>query len=102
NEIDLPAPLPGGMSALLRYKLPPHIYRSVVLEAKRFNSKEAYAGHIVDGVPEQDGIPATMEMALAIAKKIAPKAKAGSIVQSIKEDMFPEANTLLLAAVPKL
>ncbi|KAK3828063.1 MAG: ClpP/crotonase-like domain-containing protein [Benniella sp.] len=103
NEIDLPAPLPTGMSALLRYKLPHHIYRSVVLEAKRFGSKEALAGHIVDAVPDKDGVEATFQLAMAIAMKVAHKAKAGSIIQNIKEDMYPEASSfLMLAAKPKL
>ncbi|KAF9950186.1 dodecenoyl-CoA isomerase [Modicella reniformis] len=96
NEIDLPAPLPTGMSGLLRAKLPHHICRSVILEGKRYGSKEALASHIVDAVPDKDGIDATFELAKAIAKKVAHKSKAGSIIQSIKEDMYPETSALLL------
>ncbi|KAF8986244.1 hypothetical protein BGZ46_007775 [Entomortierella lignicola] len=102
NEIELPTGLPAGMSALLRYKLPPHVYRTVVLEAKRYPAKEALASHIVDAVPEEDGIPPALELAKAIAKRLAPKSKAGSIITSIKNDMFPEASSLLLAGKPKL
>ncbi|KAG0326791.1 hypothetical protein BGZ99_008994 [Dissophora globulifera] len=96
NEIDLPAPLPAGMSALLRYKLPHHVYRSVVLEAKRYSGKDALANHVVDAIPDKDGVEPAFELAKALAKKIAPKAKAGSIIQSIKEDMYPEASSFLV------
>ncbi|KAF9291666.1 hypothetical protein BGZ68_002988 [Mortierella alpina] len=102
NEIDLPSPLPTGMSALLRFKLPHHIYRSVVLEAKRYSAKEALAGHIVDAIPDKDGIEPTFELAKAIATKIAHKAKAGSIVGMIKEDMYPEASHFLTVGQSKL
>ncbi|KAI8602767.1 ClpP/crotonase-like domain-containing protein [Dissophora ornata] len=95
NEIDLPSPLPSGMSALLRYKLPHHVYRSVVLEAKRYSAKEALANHIIDCIPNKEGVE-------AIATKIAHKAKAGSIIQSIKEDMYPEASSYLLIGKSKL
>ncbi|KAG0305466.1 hypothetical protein BGZ98_004087 [Dissophora globulifera] len=96
NEIDLPAPLPTGMSALLRYKLPHHVYRSVVLEAKRYSGKDALANHVVDAIPDKDGVEPAFELAKALAKKIAPKSKAGSIIQSIKEDMYPEASSFLV------
>ncbi|KAF9353281.1 dodecenoyl-CoA isomerase [Mortierella sp. AD094] len=96
NEIDLPSPLLAGVSALLRYKLPHHIYRSAILEAKRFPAKEALAGHIVDAVPDKEGIEPAFELAKAITKKIAPKSKAGSIITSIKDDMYPEPTSFLL------
>ncbi|KAG0204569.1 hypothetical protein BGX28_003540 [Mortierella sp. GBA30] len=102
NEIDLPSPLPTGMSALLRFKLPHHVYRSVVLEAKRYSAKEALASHIVDAIPDKDGIEAAFELAKGIATKIAPKAKAGSIIGMIKEDMYPEASSFLMVGQSKL
>ncbi|KAG0366639.1 hypothetical protein BGZ54_005093 [Gamsiella multidivaricata] len=102
NEIDLPSPLPSGMSALLRYKLPHHVYRSVVLEARRYSGKDALANHIVDAIPDTDGIDATFELAKKLALKIAPKSKAGSIIQNIKEDMYPEASSYLLVGQAKL
>ncbi|KAF9160677.1 hypothetical protein BGX21_011330 [Mortierella sp. AD011] len=102
NEIDLPSPLPAGMSALLRYKLPHHIYRSVVLEAKRYPAKEALAGHIVDAIPDKEGVKPAFELAMAIAKKVAPKSKAGSIITAIKDDMYPEPSSFLLVGMPKL
>ncbi|KAI8602838.1 ClpP/crotonase-like domain-containing protein [Dissophora ornata] len=94
NEIDLPAPLPAGMSALLRYKMQPHVYRSVVLEAKRYAGKDALANNLVDGIAE--GIDSTFELAKQVALKIAPKAKSGAIYALIKEDMFPEISSRLM------
>lgn len=102
NEIDLPAPLPAGMSALLRYKMPHHIYRSVVMEARRFNSKEALAGHLVDAVPDKEGVDAAFELAVGLAKKLAPKFKAQSIIGLIKEDMYPEASSRLMIGKAKM
>ncbi|KAI1302177.1 hypothetical protein EDD11_005642 [Mortierella claussenii] len=102
NEIDLPTPLPAGMSALLRYKLPHHIYRSVVLEARRFNAKDALAGHIIDGFPDKEGVEPAFQLAKAIGTKVAHKAKAGSIIGLIKEDMYPEAAAFLLSKHAKL
>ncbi|KAG0329224.1 hypothetical protein BG000_000153 [Podila horticola] len=94
NEIDLPSPLPAGMSALLRYKMHPHVYRSVVLEAKRYGGQEALACHLVDAIAE--GVEPTVALAKEVAFKIAPKAKCGSIFALIKEDMYPEASSFLM------
>lgn len=82
------------MSALLRYKMHHHVYRSVVLEAKRFSGKDALANNLVDAAAE--GIDATFEQAKLIALRIAPKAKSGSIYGMIKEDMYPEVTSRLL------
>ncbi|KAG0344130.1 hypothetical protein BG004_004717, partial [Podila humilis] len=100
NEIDLPAPLPAGMSALLRYKLHPHVYRSVVLEARRYSGKDALACNMVDAIAE--GLDATVETAKQVALKIAPKAKSGSIYQMIKEEMYPEVSSRLMVGTAKL
>ena len=94
NEIDLPSPLPAGMSALLRYKMHPHVYRSCVLEAKRFGGKEALECHLVDGIAE--GVEGTVELAKKVALEIAPKTKSGSCYGLIKEDMYPEISSRLM------
>ncbi|KAF9316525.1 hypothetical protein BG003_001828 [Podila horticola] len=94
NEIDLPSPLPAGMSALLRYKMHPHVYRCVVLEAKRYGGQEALACNLVDAIAE--GVEPTVALAKEVALKIAPKAKCGSIFALIKEDMYPEASSFLM------
>ncbi|KAF9583527.1 hypothetical protein BGW38_009267 [Lunasporangiospora selenospora] len=100
NEIDLPSPLPAGMSALLRYKMMPHVYRTVVLEGKRYPGKEALANHLVDAIAE--GVDGTVELAKQVALRIAPKAKAGVFIGMIKEDMYPEISSRLMANASKL
>ncbi|KAI4186068.1 MAG: hypothetical protein L6R41_003725 [Letrouitia leprolyta] len=56
NEVEFGAPLKPPMSSIFRQKLPnPNTYRTMVLEAKRFNALEALQEGIVDGlgmVPE--------------------------------------------------
>lgn len=51
NELEFGAPLPAPMAAIFRQKVPnPNTYRSMVLEAKRFNALEALKEGIVDGL----------------------------------------------------
>ncbi|KAI6781589.1 uncharacterized protein J7T54_005300 [Emericellopsis cladophorae] len=50
NELLFGAPLKPAMAAIFRHKLPSATYRTLVLEAKRFNADEALAAGIVDGV----------------------------------------------------
>jgi len=82
------------MSALLRYKVQPHVYRSVVLEGKRYSGKDALANNLVDAIAE--GIDGTFALAKQVALKIAPKAKSGSIYTLIKEEMYPEISSRLM------
>ncbi|KAF9334143.1 hypothetical protein BG006_002648, partial [Podila minutissima] len=84
----------GTKSTLLRFKMHPHIYRSVVLEAKRYGGQETLACHLVDAIAEGD--EPTVALAKEVAFKIAPKAKCGSIYAMIKEDMYPEASSFLM------
>lgn len=85
---------------MLRFKLPHHVYRSTVLEGKRYRGKEALADHLVDAIA--DGEEGTFELAKQLALKLAPKAKAGVYFGMIKEDMYPEVTSLLLYGRPKL
>ncbi|KAF7891157.1 uncharacterized protein EAF02_001482 [Botrytis sinoallii] len=49
NELEFGAPLKPPMSSIFRQKLPsPSTYRSLVLEAKRFNGEAALQGGLVD------------------------------------------------------
>lgn len=66
----------------------------MVLEAKRFSGKEALGNHLVDAIAE--GVEPTFELAKQVSLKIAPKAKSGSIVGMIKEDMYPEISSRLM------
>jgi Delta3-Delta2-enoyl-CoA isomerase len=50
NELDFGAPLKTPMSSIFRQKLSASVYRSLVLEAKRFGGNESLQAGIVDGV----------------------------------------------------
>jgi enoyl-CoA hydratase/carnithine racemase len=43
NEVELGAPLPPGMNAVVQCKVSPPVFRDIVVTAKRFDAKEAYA-----------------------------------------------------------
>ncbi|KAI8361935.1 ClpP/crotonase-like domain-containing protein [Mortierella sp. GBAus27b] len=52
SEVDLPCPIPTGLSALLRFKWPHHVYRSAVLEGKRYKGEDALSNHMVDAIAD--------------------------------------------------
>lgn len=57
NELEFGAPLPGPMASIFRQKVPsPNTYRSIVLEAKRFNALEALKEGILDGLGGLDEV----------------------------------------------
>ncbi|KAI4109087.1 MAG: hypothetical protein LQ339_001892 [Xanthoria mediterranea] len=85
NELEFGASLKAPMSSIFRQKLPsPNTYRTIVLEAKRFNALEALQEGIVDGlgmVPE--GLKFIQEMGLV------DKAKSG-VYGQLKAEMWRE------------
>ncbi|KAL8714293.1 MAG: hypothetical protein Q9225_006597 [Loekoesia sp. 1 TL-2023] len=85
NELEFGAPLKPPMSSIFRQKLPnPNTYRTMVLEAKRFNALEALEEGIVDGlgmVPE--ALKFVEEM------KLVDKAKSG-VYGQLKKEMWRE------------
>ncbi|KAI9493699.1 ClpP/crotonase-like domain-containing protein [Zychaea mexicana] len=95
NEIDLPAPLPPGFNALLRYKTTPKTLRALVLQGHRFNAQEALEHDLVDIIcPENE----LLDTAKKLALKWAPKAKAGFIYRQLKEELSTE--TIRSLSVP--
>ncbi|RYP68101.1 hypothetical protein DL771_006843 [Monosporascus sp. 5C6A] len=50
NEIEFGVPLMAPMSSIFRIKLAPQVYRQLVLEAHRFDGKEALSAGLVDAV----------------------------------------------------
>ena len=90
NELDLGMPLQPPMSSIFRQKVSaPHIYRSLVLEAKRFGAKEALEGGLVDAL-------GTMEEAVAFVRerKLADKGKSG-VYGLLKREMYRETLGLI-------
>jgi len=90
NELDFGYPLKPAMSVIFRQKIPyPAVYRSLVLEAKRFGSKDALEGGIVDGLGAlQEALDLVRE------RKLTEKGKT-SIYGLMKAEMYRDTVDLL-------
>ena len=85
NEIEFGAPLPGLMSSIFRQKVPsPNTYRSIILEAKRFNALEALKEGLVDDL---SGIDETLLFVNEL--KLPAKGKSG-VYGRLKAEMWRE------------
>jgi enoyl-CoA hydratase/carnithine racemase len=90
NELDFGAALKPAMSSIFRQKVPcPAVYRSLVLEAKRFGGKDALECGIVDGLGGMEDI-----MGLIKERKLVEKGKSG-VYGVMKAEMFRETITYL-------
>ncbi len=90
NELDFGVSLKPAMSSIFRQKVPyPAVYRSLVLEAKRFGGKDALEGGIVDGLGGIDEV-----MALIKERKLVEKGKSG-VYGLMKWEMYRETVGLL-------
>ncbi|KAI1390715.1 enoyl-CoA hydratase/isomerase family protein [Hypoxylon trugodes] len=54
NELEFGAPLMPPMSSIFRIKTAPNVYRSLVLEARRFDAKSALESGLIDAIGELD------------------------------------------------
>lgn len=89
NELDFGAPLPPPLSAIFRLKVAPHVYRELVLEAKRFDAKAALHAGLVDAVGEMDAV-----LALIKERNLLVKGTTG-VYGDMKEEMYKESVALL-------
>ncbi|KAI1821975.1 enoyl-CoA hydratase/isomerase [Xylaria intraflava] len=89
NELEFGAPLPPPLSAIFRVKTTPSVYRSLVLEAKRFNHTAALEAGLVDAVGEMDAV-----LKLIQDRKLVDKGTQGSYGW-LKEEMYGEVIALL-------
>jgi len=72
-EIDMPAPLHPGMTALLQARLPQRSVHESLVTGKRYTAAEAVARQIVDEVAEEAAVlPRALEIAAALAGKTDP------------------------------
>ena len=85
NELEFGAPLPPALSSIFRIKTSPLVYRSVVLEAKRFDAKAALEAGIVDAVGELDAV-----LKLIKDRDLIAKGSKGSY-GLLKEEMYRES-----------
>jgi len=84
NELDLGVPLKAAMSSIFREKLPTATYLQMVLEAKRFNGKEALEGGIIDGLGGLEEV-----MRFCEERKLGEKARTG-VYGELKREMWRE------------
>jgi enoyl-CoA hydratase/carnithine racemase len=85
NELDLGMALQPPMSSIFRQKITaPHVYRALILEAKRFGAKEALEVGLVDAL-------GTMEETIKFIgeRKLADKPKTG-VYGALKREMYRE------------
>jgi enoyl-CoA hydratase/carnithine racemase len=82
-EIDLRAPLHGGMTALVRARLPAQTAHEAIATGRRYGGEDARAAGIVEhAVPEAEALP----RALALAAPLAPKAH--PMMHRLKSDLY--------------
>lgn len=86
NELVFGAPLKPAMAALFRHKLPAASYRTLVLEAKRFNADEAVAAGIADGVADR-GLESVL--GFVEARGLVEKPKSG-VYGTLKGEMYKD------------
>ncbi|KAI1178464.1 enoyl-CoA hydratase/isomerase [Nemania sp. FL0916] len=89
NELDFGAPLPAPLCAILRVKSTPLVFRSLVLEAKRFDAKAALENGLVDSIGEMDAV-----LQLVKDKDLLKKGTTGAYGW-LKEEMYRECIALL-------
>ncbi|KAG4032774.1 hypothetical protein MFRU_006g02380 [Monilinia fructicola] len=86
NELDFGAPLKPPMSSIFRQKLPsPSTYRSLVLEAKRFNGEAALKEGLVDALGGWEDV-----LKLVDERKLLEKGKSG-VYGVLKAEMWRES-----------
>ncbi|KAI1330083.1 enoyl-CoA hydratase/isomerase [Xylariaceae sp. FL0255] len=89
NELEFGAHLPPPLSSIFRIKTTPLVYRSLVLEAKRFDAKAAFEAGIVDAVGEMDAV-----LKLIKDRGLVSKGTQGSY-GLLKTEMYKESIALL-------
>ncbi|KAI1115911.1 putative carnitinyl-CoA dehydratase [Nemania sp. NC0429] len=96
NELEFGAPLPPPLSSIFRIKTAPSVYRTLVLEAKRFDGKGALEAGLVDAVGELDAALKLIE-----DRGLVVKGTKGSY-GALKAEMYKESVALLDAKDVKI
>lgn len=76
-----------GIGALPRLKLRPQVAKKMLLEAARWTGEQALADGIVDEIAEPEKM---FDVALDLAKRLAPKAKMG-VFSLLRNELYGEA-----------
>lgn len=91
NELEFGAPLLPPMSGIFRLKLRPDVYRTTVLEARRWDAKSGLEAGILDRSDGLEGV-----LALVKERALTTKGKTG-IYGLLKAEMYREQIALLEA-----
>ena len=91
-EVDVNIPLEPGMTALIRSKVSPTVFRDLILTGARIGGGDAKEREIVDEV-----VPADQVLAQAITRAAALAKKGRQIYGTLKRGMYAEALALLEA-----
>ncbi|KAI0834738.1 enoyl-CoA hydratase/isomerase family protein [Hypoxylon sp. FL0890] len=89
NELEFGAPLLPPMSSIFRIKAAPHVYRDMVLEARRYDAKAALEAGLVDAVGEMDAA-----LKLIQERGLVKKGSTGAY-GILKTEMYRESVALL-------
>lgn len=85
-EIDMPAPLHPGMTALLQARLPLRTVHEALVTGKRYTAEEALERRIVDEIADEaDVLPRALEIAAGLVDKAHP------IMAELKRGMYAGA-----------
>jgi enoyl-CoA hydratase/carnithine racemase len=85
-EIDMPAPLHPGMTALLQARLPLRTLHEALVSGRRYTAEEAAAREIVDEVADEARVlPRALELAAPLASKAHP------VLAELKRGMYARA-----------
>ncbi|EME87955.1 uncharacterized protein MYCFIDRAFT_85903 [Pseudocercospora fijiensis CIRAD86] len=76
-----------GIGALPRLKLRPQVARKMLLEAHRWTGQQAFEDGIVDAIAEPEKM---LDVALDLARKLAPRAKMG-VFAALRNELYGEA-----------
>jgi enoyl-CoA hydratase/carnithine racemase len=89
NELEFGMHLPPPMSSIFRMKTTPLVYRTLVLEAKRFDAKAALEAGLVDAIGDMDAVLKLIE-----ERGLVKKGTTGAYGW-LKEEMYRESIALL-------
>ncbi|KAI0398087.1 enoyl-CoA hydratase/isomerase [Xylariaceae sp. FL0594] len=89
NELEFGAPLPPPLSSIFRIKTAPAVYRTLVLEAKRWDAKAALEAGIVDAVGDLGAVLKLIE-----ERQLTKKGTTG-VYGLLKAEMYKESIQLL-------
>lgn len=96
-EVDINIPLAPGMTALIKSRFSPVVFRDLILTGVRVGGEESKARGIVDeALPDDEVLSWAIARAAALANKDRP------IYRTLKRGMYAEALTLLESGVVEL